>query len=286
MTGVAKTLDRRLTPARPDIAAKHLKGQVEADAFVAGVVKQVRDGVVDLRREPRRDVGLDTQLHFGETFTVYDEHEGWAWGQSAFDGYVGYVNSDALAHVIETCTHLVSTPRTLVFPAPDFKLSPSDTLHMNAKVALSDQPTKGFVSAAGGFVAAQHIRPVDAPMTDFVAIAEQFVGVPYLWGGRTANGIDCSGLVQTALECTGRNVPRDTDMQETTIGAVRPITGDLSGLVRGDLIFWDRHVGIMLDATIMLHANANHMAVAREPLKDAADRLRALGDPIRSIRRL
>ncbi len=280
---MADTFDRRLTPARPDVAAAFLKGKVEALRFVEGEKRRVAIGHASLRRAPRPDAMLETELLFGEEVTVYDELEGWAWVQNATDGYVGYVPSAALSE--ETgpgATHRVSALRTLLFPSASIKEPPDDALSMNAAVSVVDFEDRFAVLDTGAYAIAKHIAPLEETESDPVAVAERFIGAPYLWGGRTSLGLDCSALVQTALAACGVSAPRDSDMQEAALG--RPLA--LSEARRGDLIFWKGHVALVRDAQTLIHANAFAMAVAIEPLAEALARISKAGDEVTSVRRI
>ena len=273
--------DPRLTPARPDLAASYLRGQVEASRFVGGQLCEVLDAQAPLRREPSPDAPLDTEALKGERVTVYDrDDEGWSWCQLQSDGYVGWLPSNALTPPGPPPTHRVTALRTLTFPGPSIKLPPVEALPFGARVAISriEEP---FAVSAGGYIPARHLALLDTSETDFVAVAQRFVGTPYLWGGKTGLGLDCSGLVQIALAACGIACPRDSYMQEAAFG--QPV--DLSGLRRGDLVFWKGHVAIALDRTSLLHANAFHMAVAIEPLAEAVERIWASGSEITSLRR-
>ena len=278
-------LDPRLTPARADLAAKHLEGKVTAARFVEGRVCEVTDPVAPLRREPRPDAPLDTEALKGERVTVYDsDAEGWSWGQLVADGYVGYLPTGALAPPGPAPTHKVTALRTLAFPGPSIKLPPIEALPLGAKLAVARIADRMAVTASGACVPVQHLAPLEAYEPDFVAVAERFVGTPYLWGGKTALGLDCSGLVQVALTACGIFCPRDSDMQERALG--EPVAADLENLKRGDLIFWKGHVAIVHDADHLLHANAYHMAVAIEPLTPAIARIRAAGGEVTGVRRI
>ena len=285
---MTSTFDRRLTPARPDLAAEHLRGVVEAERHVAGEAMRVTDEVVDLRGEPRRDCPLDTQVLFGEAIDVYDtDEEGWAWGQSRGDGYVGYLPAAALARLVSPATHRVRAPRTFVYPAASMKQPVVMALPMNARARVVATRGDFFELADGGFVWSGHLAPADVFEADFVAVAERFLNVPYLWGGKTFAGLDCSGLVQVSLQAAGIAAPRDTDMQANGPGVEIPADDDLRGLRRGDLVFWTGHVGIMRDAETLLHANGHHMLVASEPLREARDRIAAKSfGAITGVRRL
>jgi cell wall-associated NlpC family hydrolase len=284
--------DPRLTPARPDLAAANLRGRVEAARFVEGRPMHLRAEIADLRRMPSPDAPIDTQVLFGEDVMLYDEHEGWAWVQLAADNYVGYLSRDALAEGPAATTHRVGVNRTFVYPGANMKLPPQAALPRGAAVQIRDaqvRDTKDDFAqlAEGGFVFAAHLTPLDETIADFVAVAESFLGSPYLWGGKTSLGIDCSGLVQIALAAAGQGAPRDTDLQEAALGQALPIGDRLDHLRRGDLVFWKGHVGIMRDAENLLHANGHHMLVAAEPLTDARARIRQKGaGEITAIKRL
>jgi len=270
--------DKRVTPARPDLAASHLKGVVSAPRFADGEKFSVAVGRTGLRVRPSDDAAQDSELLFGETFTVYDRARGWAWGQAASDLYVGYVKEDALAPSFATQAK-ISALMAPVFPAPDLKTPVRDLLPMNAAVSVLARDGD-YVNIGPGFVHQRHLAPETEK--DFVAIAERFLGAPYVWGGKTAVGLDCSGLIQTALEATGKAAPRDTDMMEKALGEAV----SLSDVRRGDLVFWKGHIGVMLDHTRLLHANAFHMAVAIEPLVEAIARIEKVAGPVTSVKRV
>ncbi|GLK79325.1 C40 family peptidase [Methylopila turkensis] len=274
--------DRRLTPARPDVAAAHLRGQVEALRFVEGERRRVAVGHAGLRRAPQPDASLETEALFGEEVVVYDELEGWAWAQLSGDGYVGYMPSAALsAELGSGPTHRVAALRTLLFPEPSIKVPPLDALSTGARLNVVASEGRFVTLDTGAFAIARHLAPLDAVETDAAAVAERFIGVPYLWGGRTSLGLDCSGLVQTALAACGVAAPRDADMQERAVG--RPI--ELSEARRGDLLFWKGHVAMLRDERTLVHANAFHMATALEPLDAAIARILASDGPVTSVRR-
>ena len=280
-------LDRRLNAYRPDLAAAHLRGQVEAGRFVEGVAHEVIEPAADVRRAPSPDAPLDTQTLYGERVTVYESNgEGWAWGQLAGDGYVGWLPENALAQPGPEPTHQVIAPRTLCFPAPDIKRPPLAALPMNARVAVARQDGKFAIAENGWHLPAAHVAPLGTAYPDFVAVAEMFAGTPYLWGGKTALGIDCSGLVQVSLHASGKECPRDSDMQEAALGMPLAPARGLAKLQRGDLLFWKGHVAIVRDHATLVHANVLHMAVAVEPIAEAIGRIRAAGSEVTSVRRL
>ena len=285
-------LDRRLTPARPDLAARHLEGRVEARAFVDPVAMRVAAPFAPVRREPRPDAPLDTEALCGEAVDVYERFEGWAWVQLRSDGYVGYVPDDALRHDALVPTHRVSALRTFVYPGPSMKLPPLAALSLGAGVTVTGESGEfatlsEFGRYATGYVFAGHVATLSTPAADFVGVAEQFLNVPYLWGGKTSLGLDCSGLTQLALAAAGIASPRDSDMLEKEIGQLVTFDDSLRGLQRSDLVFWKGHVGILTDPETLLHATAYSMTVMREPLRSARDRILAKSfGAITSIRRI
>jgi len=274
--------DPRITPARPELAAKHLEGKVTAARFVAGEEREVIDAQAPVRQEPALDAPLVSEALLGERVTVYEfNDEGWAWGQLADDGYVGWLPANALLAPREAPTHKVRALRTLVFPGPSIKLPPVVMPPLGAKLAVTREQDRFAVSPLG-FVPTGHLTPLDHRETDFVAVAERFVGTPYLWGGKTNYGLDCSGLVQVALTACGNPCPRDSDMQERALGT--PI--DIHSIRRGDLVFWKGHVAIVRDQATCVHANAFHMAVAIEPIAETIARISASDTDVTSVKRL
>ena len=276
-------LDPRRHAYREDLAAASLRDRVTAPRYVEGERRQVSQAVLPLRKEPRFDALLESEALLGEIVTVYDESEGWAWVQLARDAHVGYMPSDGLSRSIVEPTHKIATLRSYVFPASDVKAPPLALLSLNAEVASRGTEGK-FLVLDNGYVYAAHARPLTEHATDYVEIAQAFRGAPYLWGGRTSVGLDCSGLVQLACEAAGLACPRDADMQAEELGQRLDLRGDK--LARGDLVFWDGHVGIMTGADSLLHANAFHMAVVEEPFTEARDRIAAFGLDTIGARRL
>jgi Bacterial dipeptidyl-peptidase Sh3 domain/NlpC/P60 family len=276
-------LDPRINAFRPELAAKHLQGQVEAKRFVEGVRHEVAEPFVALRRTPSHDARLDTQALFGERVIVYETtDEGWAWGQLETDGYVGWLSAGALGKTGKAPTHKVSVPRTLAFPGADIKLPPAVALPMGSAVVIVKQDERFGVTANGWHLPLAHLAPIKARRKAFVVIAEEFLHAPYLWGGKTSLGIDCSGLVQVALQAAGIVCPRDSDMQEMVLGKL----SSLGELRRGDLVFWKGHVAIARDGETLLHANAHAMAVAIEPTAEAIARIKAAGSEVTSVKRI
>ncbi|MBX9933869.1 MAG: C40 family peptidase [Methylobacterium sp.] len=289
------TTDRRLMVARPDLADSRLRGRVEAARYVEGEPRRVVAGSAPLRRGPGRDAGLDTEAQMGEPVTLYEEWEGFSFVQLGTDGYVGYLPSAALGAMDPAPTHRVAALRTFAYPAPDLKRPILGQLGLGATIAVAGEEGE-YLRLAGGissdgifireaFVHAGHCVPLERVAPDFVGTAERLVGTPYLWGGRTSLGLDCSGLVQLCLSMAGIVCLRDADQQEASLGTALPL--DLTALTRGDLVFWRGHVGMMLDGKTLIHANGHHMAVTVEPLMIAVARIleKSYG-PVTSLRRL
>ena len=243
------------------------------------------DPVAPVRRSPVPDAALETEVLKGERVTIYDEDgEGFGWGQLHSDGYVGWLPMNALRAPGVPPTHKVVALRTILFPGRSIKAQPVEGLPMGCRLSITGDDGELARLASGGFVPVGHLAPLEAAEPDFVAVAERFIGVPYLWGGKTSLGIDCSGLVQVALTACGIVCPRDSDMQRA-LGTAVP-TGDLAGLRRGDLVFWKGHVAVMRDAAAFLHANAFHMAVAAEPVREAVARISAAGSEVVAVKRI
>lgn len=276
--------DPRLVPARPEIADARLRGHVEADRYVAGEPRGVVVPSAPLRRTPRFDAGLETEAVLGDTVTFYGADEGFAFVQFHHDGYVGYLPEAALGPPT-AATHRVTALRSFLYPGPDLKQPVGGHLTLGAHLRVAETVGDYHRLATGGYVFAGHCAPLDRHEPDYAATAERLVGTPYLWGGRTSLGLDCSGLVQLCLAQAGIPAPRDADQQERGLGDALPL--DFDGLRRGDFVFWRGHVGLMLDATRLIHANGHHMAVAVEPLAAAVARIREKSfGPVTAIRRL
>jgi cell wall-associated NlpC family hydrolase len=278
--------DPRLTPARDDLAAKYLEGKVQAKRFVTGEELEIVDAIAPLRRAPSSEAELMTQALKGERVTIYDRNgEGWAWGQLASDGYVGWLPDRALKKPAASPTHKVTALLTFGFPGPSIKLPPVETLAMGTQLAVSREEGAFAVTREGWYLPRQHLNAIGHREADFVTVAERFVGTPYLWGGKSSLGIDCSGLVQVSLTAAGTGCPRDSDMQQDGLGRALNAQ-EAKKLKRGDLIFWKGHVAIARDADTIVHANAHHMMTAIERAQDVFARSRAAGNEVTAIKRL
>jgi hypothetical protein len=278
--------DPRLTPARPDLAAKYLEGKVKATRFVIGEEFEIADALAPLREGPSSDAMLLTQALMGERVTIYDRNdEGFAWGQLNSDGYVGWLPDRALAKPVAKPTHKVTAIRTFAFPGPSLKLPPVDTVVMGTTIIVMREDGAFAVTRDGWHLPLPHVGRIDRHADDFVGVAERFAGTPYLWGGKSSLGIDCSGLVQVSLNAAGTGCPRDSDMQQDSLGRALDAS-ESKKLQRGDLIFWKGHVAIVRDADTIVHANAHHMATTIENTRDAIARIKAAGSEIAAIKRL
>ncbi|OCW58081.1 C40 family peptidase [Hoeflea olei] len=283
---MSASLDRRLHAYRPDLADIRLKGQVEAEGYAASRPARLIVPVADIRPRPDLAAGIDTQALFGETLAVFDRSGGWAWVQLDADGYVGYLPEEAIADGAGAATHGVSVPRSFVYPGADLRFPRRHALSMGSRVTVTGtaetRGTRYALLEDGSAMIAAHLRPLgEALAADAVAVATLFLNTPYLWGGRSGFGIDCSGLVQMALAQTGKSAPRDSDMQAASLGSLI----DRDDLRRGDLVFWKGHAGLAEDANTLLHASGGTMTVTREPLEAAIDRIARLYGPPTCYRR-
>jgi len=268
-------LDKRLHAYRDDLADAALEGKVEAACFVSPKCHVVQAHFADIQQASEDNAGLDTQFVHGTLVNVFDVDGDWAWVQSTIDGYVGYTKRACLSAEILAPTHCVIAPRTFLYPEPDLKSARSGYLSMGSSICISDYAeTRGTQYAIldnGAVIIADHIAPIDAFEADYVSVAERLLHTPYLWGGTTGFGIDCSGIVQLSLSLVGQNVLRDTDMQEAKLGEVLDCAA--ADLQRGDLVFWKGHVAIVSGPNTIIHANGRSMNVAVEPLDEAIERI-------------
>ena len=279
-------LDRRLNAVRDDLADEAFKDKISATKFVSFYEAQVISNTAPIKRQPSFDAALDTELLFGEVVKVFDESEGWSWVQSTRDSYVGYIPSDCLTQIVVKATHRVKSLRTFVYPTPDIKTPPADFLSINSLVTVAEEKDNFVKLNNGYFLYKSHLTAIDEYETDFVEVARRFIGVPYLWGGRSSLGIDCSGLVQMALQSVGNNVLRDSDMLEGHVGYILSEVYDVRLILRGDLVFWKGHVGIMVDPETLLHANGYHMDTVEESITGAIERIQNQYGSVTCFKRL
>ena len=278
-------LDPRRHAYRSDLAAASLREQVNVPRYVEGTQAQVSVFAAPVRRRPDAEAPLDTEALFGEVLTIYDERDGWAWVQLARDGYVGYVPSDQFQHDVCAPSHRVNSQLAVAHTEPNALSEPVARFPFNAQILVADLDEKFARLETGGFIPRTTLKEVSSTDPDYVATALRFVGLPYVYGGKSALGLDCSALVQTVLQAAGYEAPRDSDMQLEEIEPGVEIGPDLAGLQRGDIVFWPGHTGIMLDTTTMVHANALHMCVSIEPVCDVAERARGNGPVVAGVSR-
>lgn len=284
-------LDPRRYAYRQDLAASALSDKVQAPRYVDGVTQQVIAMRAPVRSAPKVHAPLMTEALHGEAVTVYDSKEGWAWGQLQRDGYVGYIPADHLSSNVFNPTHTVRVRATHIYPSPDIKTPPIDMLSFGARLSADGREGRFLSLARGGYVFAEHCVGAGDKLKDYVRAAERLVGTPYLWGGKTSLGLDCSGLVQLALNAAGIECPRDTDMQEAEVGAtVEGVIEDdgtlKGGLERGDLMFWKGHVAIAQSGDWIVHASGHQMETVMEPLRHALERIaQSWGEPT-AVKRL
>jgi len=288
--------DRRLHAYRPDLAEADLVGRVQAARFTAGEPARVVVGRASLKEEPRPSARQGSELLFGEDVTVFERISGfggsesggdWAWVKNATDGYVGYVAADALGPAGPPPTHWVVNLRSYLFPEPDLKSVPLGMLHLTSRV-VAVQARDGWMQVKHGtgtaWLWARHLDRLKARARDPIATARRFMGAPYGWGGRSTDGLDCSALVQLALDRCGIACPRDSDMQEAALGDL--VDGGMEAARPGDLLYWPGHVAFLVGGGRILHANAHHMAVAEEKLSEFRERTLDRVGEVRTVRRV
>ncbi|GHC67189.1 NlpC/P60 family protein [Limoniibacter endophyticus] len=277
------TLDARLHAYRVDLADARLEGKVEAARFVTGEIAHVAVPVADVCRKPSKNSSIDTQFLFGQDVTVFDRADGYAWVQGMTDGYVGYIAESELDAGRAPVTHVIKAPRTFVYSDADLRSPRLHPLSMGSRIDVAGttekRGTQYGILSTGGAVILGHLSADGEVAQDYVSAAERLLETPYLWGGTSGFGIDCSGIVQLSLAMAGRPFLRDTDMQER-LGDDIDAGSHLENIRRGDLVFWRGHVAILQDATRIIHANGHTMSVASEPLAEAIARIAYLyGQP-------
>ena len=259
-------MDRRLTPATTRIAHSSLRGRMDAPAYTDGQTLRLSAPVSDLLRSPGG--ARDRQLLLGDAFTVIDRDAGHAFGFAVKDGYCGWLTETSLAD-IPAPTHWLCVPASHLYPEPRVQARERANLSLGAQVTVLAMGDK-WAETPGGFIPAPHLRDLGDWASDPVAVAESLLGTPYLWGGNSRSGIDCSGLAQIAHAACGITIPGDSDLQQV-VGS--PLTED--GHQRGDLIFWKGHVAMIVDEARLIHANGHTMSVAYEGIADAIARILA-----------
>jgi cell wall-associated NlpC family hydrolase len=264
--------DPRITPWRDGVAARSLEGILEAEVYLDPKAMSCAAAATAIRSAPDANAEQMDQLLFGERFEVLEEEGAWLFGQSARDGYVGFVDAAALGPAGPLPTHRVSALRTYAFAEASIKSRALGPFSLNSLVHVEAVEGKLAKVTGAGWMTAAHLSPIGIFEDDWAAVAERFVGAPYLWGGRESLGLDCSGLVQQALFACGRACPRDTDMQADLGDAI-----EAAAFGRGDLVFWKGHVALGIGEGRIVHANGHHMATVIEPLADAVARIDAAG---------
>jgi len=275
------SLDNRLNAYRPDLADKRLREKIKADNYVSGKVARVSVPVADLKGSPATKANTEHQLLLGEEVLVFETTNGWAWIQAIRDGYVGYLETSDIEDFKEAATHIVKAPSTFIYPKAELRSPVTAHLSMGSSLTIvGTQTVRGTdysILSDGTAVIAKHLRKIGNHDQDFVSICEQFAHTPYLWGGSSGFGFDCSGLVQLAMRMCGREVLRDSDMQAATLGEVIEPGKNLENLQRGDLIFWRGHIaiykGTMHNIPHIIHASGHTMSVDIEPLHEAIERI-------------
>ncbi len=289
MTSLSTPPDKRLNAYRDDLADTALEGQVEARRFVAGTTARVVAPICDLRFAPEQGAGIETQAIYGEAVKVFDAADGWSWVQLSSDGYVGYVRSAEIDQPAAPTNHIVCVPRTFIYAQADLRSAGREACSIGSRLNIVDwQTTRGTrygVLADGSAVVAGHIRAEDTLSADPVTLAADFLNTPYLWGGRSGFGLDCSALVQLCMAMCGNRVLRDTDMQAASIGTIVDAGPDYARVQRGDLMFWNGHVAFVEDDETLIHASGHAMQVVREGLRQAVERIAYLYQQPTCVRR-
>ncbi len=275
-----KILDPRVYPYRKDIAADFLEGRVKSKKFISGKEKRLGVSWAPVMSKPciaskeENNILQASELLFGESFFVYEEKDGWSWGQCNHDGYVGYIKSSNLFKTLDEPNHWVSAISSLVFPDSKGEYPPLMRLSMTAGVKVDSVEGDYARLASGGWIFKKHIKPIGEIQPDFLATASMLSREPYLWGGRGGQGIDCSGLIQVSLATAGLIVPRDTDQQANNIGIDVPLSKNKFNLQPSDIIFFPGHVGIYLGSGALLHASSKEMMVVTQSLEVVVARMK------------
>ncbi|WP_416897841.1 MAG: NlpC/P60 family protein [Minwuia sp.] len=282
---MAERLDPRRHPFRDDLAAAYLKDRAGPVRLVRPAAMQVCTEVAAIRARPEPDAMQISELLFGEPVDVYEDNDGWSWCQGGLDGYVGYVETASLAAPGPAATHMVSARLSHVFPEPSIKLRPAGRLTLGARIAVRSVDGRFAALEGGGHVIASHLRRIGDPESDPLAVALRCIGAPYLWGGRSSHGLDCSGLVQVAHQACGLLPPRDSDMQAAELGDQQPLPGGPERLARNDVVYFPGHCMIADGEGGLVHANATHMMVTHEPASVVFERTRGGWGSVTHVRR-
>ena len=231
----------------------------------------VISSTADILGEPARPSIIsqkDSQLLYGEQFQVEKARGAYVYGHSVLDGYQGYVERAQLIKDALSSTHFVKVRASHLYPEPSFKSRPLTRLSFMSRVTLTTNSENGFTQLSDqSWIFSNHIAPMKdfTKSGDLAQTAEIYLGTPYLFGGRSAFGIDCAGLVQVVVYACGHACPlRDSCDQEGSFGT--PIKRD--DVQRNDIVYFKGHVGIMMDDKNILNATARHMTTLIEPLSD------------------
>lgn len=269
LSGHSLVGDKRTTPIRGDLADISLAGKLFAPHYAVPMLRTGIAPVTEIHAEAHATSMPVSALMHGEEFAVLDVAGEWAWGYCLHDNYLGYVRFAELGDDFDA-THIVSAPATLLVSAPSTKAQVLARYPMGAQLLCGSPSECGnYLACENGFVPLAHVSEIGCVAASPADLAEQLIGTPYSWGGRSGDVIDCSGLVQLVFGLKGHMPPRDADMQQAEFGEE---LAEGEALQRGDLVFFPGHVGIMADAENIIHANGTAMAVSVEPLADAAAR--------------
>lgn len=273
--------DRRATPATPRIAHASLQGVMEAPAWTNGSPARIAAPLADLLAAPAGP--RDRQVLYGERVTVIERYQGFGFVMAQKDGYCGWVAEPALGPDMAP-THRISAPAGHLYRAPGLKSPEVCALSFGARLTIAAEHDRFAETHDGFFVPRAHIAPADETEADAVRVAELFLGTPYLWGGNSRAGIDCSGLVQAALLACGIPCPGDSDQQCMALGRLIPSHGPFQ---RGDLLFWPGHVAMAVDGQRLIHANGFRAATTHEGIETCIVRIEAQGEgPLLCVKRL